>query len=119
MVNTNRSKLLDSGYYENETWGALHKAWKGYIIAKNKNEYDKLEHYASIIQKLQHELGLTVSSFHELGLSCLKFHSSQFNSKYPNNNSNKETEQEELLKDRNDDDEYFDEDFNIGDRFTS
>jgi hypothetical protein len=77
--------------------------------AKNKNEYDKLEHYASIIQKLQNELGLTVSSFHDIGLSALKFYSSQFISKYPNNNSNKETEQEEeLIKDRDD-----------GDRFTS
>jgi len=25
--------------------GALHKAWKGYVIAKNKDEYEKMEHY--------------------------------------------------------------------------
>jgi len=40
MANTNRSKLLDSFYFDNQTWGALHKAWKGYVIAKNKHEYD-------------------------------------------------------------------------------
>jgi len=40
MANTNMSKLLDSFYFDNQTWGALHKAWKGYVIAKNKHEYD-------------------------------------------------------------------------------
>lgn len=40
MANTNRSKLLDSFYFDNQTWGALHKAWKGYVNAKNKHEYD-------------------------------------------------------------------------------
>ena len=28
-----------------QVWGALHKAWKGYVIAKNKDEYEKMEHY--------------------------------------------------------------------------
>jgi len=42
--------------------GALPKAWKGYIIAKNNYEYDKIEYYASVIQKLQNEIGLTVTS---------------------------------------------------------
>ncbi|MFL6392930.1 MAG: hypothetical protein ACJ71E_12900 [Nitrososphaeraceae archaeon] len=41
MINTDRSKMLDSGFYENLVWVALHKAWKGYVIAKNKDEYDK------------------------------------------------------------------------------
>jgi len=66
MVNTDRSQLLDSFYYESQTWGALHKAWKGYIIAKNKDELDRLEHYAEVIQKLQDELGLPISSFETL-----------------------------------------------------
>lgn len=46
----------------------MHKAWKGYIIAKNKYEVNNLFHYAEIIQKLQTELGLQVSSFPSLGL---------------------------------------------------
>jgi hypothetical protein len=37
--------------------GALHKAWKGYVIAKNKDEYDKMLHYADIIQECQDDLG--------------------------------------------------------------
>src|SRR6266566_4905988 len=28
-----RGKLLDSGFYEDQTWGALGKAWLGYIIS--------------------------------------------------------------------------------------
>jgi hypothetical protein len=60
--------ILDSGWYDTQTWGALHKAWLGYIIAKNKGEYDKQIQYASIIQKLQKELHLEVSSFPQLRL---------------------------------------------------
>src|SRR5438445_353272 len=61
-----------------QTWGALHKAWKGYVIAKNKYEHDKIEYYASVIQNLQNELGLRVSSFHDIGMSALKFYSSRY-----------------------------------------
>ena len=53
-----------------KTWGALHKAWRGYAIAKNKYEYDNMKYYAAVIQKLQHELGLPVSSFHDIALSA-------------------------------------------------
>src|SRR5919106_6990754 len=69
MSGTSRSRVLDSCYHESQTWGALHKAWKGYIIAKNKDEFDRLYFYAEIIQKLQSELDLPVSSFPSLGLS--------------------------------------------------
>ena len=53
MTRTNRSQVLDSSYFESQTWGALHKAWKGYVIAKNKDEFELLEYYAGVIQKLQ------------------------------------------------------------------
>jgi hypothetical protein len=73
MVNTDRSKMLDSGFFENQVWGALHKAWKGYVIAKNKNEYDNMERYARIIQESQHDLGLPISSFDNIGRSATGF----------------------------------------------
>ena len=57
------SKLLPSGYYKNQAWGAMHKAWVGYMIAISKGEWDKEEYYAKIIQKLQRQLGLEVSKF--------------------------------------------------------
>jgi hypothetical protein len=65
--------MLDSGFYENVVWGALHKAWKGYVIAKNKGEDDKMKLYARRIQELQHDLGLEVSSFPNIGMSATSF----------------------------------------------
>jgi hypothetical protein len=73
LVNTDRSKKLESFFLENQVWGALHKAWKGYVIAKNKDEYDKMELYARRIQELQHDLGLEVSSFPNIGISPAGF----------------------------------------------
>lgn len=29
IINTGRVRTLDSGYYGNKVWGALHKAWRG------------------------------------------------------------------------------------------
>ena len=57
------SKMLHSGYYENQVWGALHKAWVGYNIAISKWELDNQIKYAKIIRKLQRDLGLGLSDF--------------------------------------------------------
>ena len=65
------SKMLPSGYYENQAWralqksawGALHKAWIGYNIAIGKWEFDNQIKYAKIIRKLQRDLGLELSDF--------------------------------------------------------
>jgi hypothetical protein len=64
---------INTGLYSNQDGmilklGALHIAWIGYIIAKNKGEYDRQIQYASIIQKLQKELNLEASSCPQLGL---------------------------------------------------
>jgi hypothetical protein len=64
--------MLDSFNFENQTWGALHKAWKGYVIAKNKDELNRMKYYAIVIQKLEHELGIKVSSFPEIDLLALE-----------------------------------------------
>ena len=61
-------RVLDSLHTENQTWGALHKAWKGYQIGLNKFEREKMRYYARVIQKLQNELGLPVSSFPDLDI---------------------------------------------------
>jgi hypothetical protein len=63
IIDTDRSKMLDSSFFENQVWSALHKAWKGYVIAKNKDEHDKMERYADIIQECQDDLGLQVVHF--------------------------------------------------------
>jgi hypothetical protein len=64
--------MLDSFHFENQTWGALHKAWKGYVVAKNKEEPDRMKYYAIVIQKLESELEIKVSSFPELDLLALQ-----------------------------------------------
>jgi hypothetical protein len=66
LASRNKLRLLDPFNFESQTWGALHKAWLGYIIGKNKFELDKMEHYARVIQKLQKELGLEISLFPDL-----------------------------------------------------
>ncbi|MFL6326897.1 MAG: hypothetical protein ACJ71I_05405 [Nitrososphaeraceae archaeon] len=73
MINTDRSKMLDSGFFENQAWGGLHKAWKGYTIAKNKGENEKMELYARRVPELQHGLGLPISSFDDIGMSAASF----------------------------------------------
>ena len=55
--------MLPSGYYENQAWGALHKAWVGYCIAISKWEFDKQIMYAKRIRRLQRDLGLELSDF--------------------------------------------------------
>jgi hypothetical protein len=61
-------RVLSSLHTENQTWGALHKAWKGYQIGLSKFELEKMRYYARVIQKLQNELGLQVSSFPDLNI---------------------------------------------------
>ena len=51
--------ILPSLYYENQTYGALNKSWLGFVIAKEKEEWDKLDMYARRIQKLERQLGRT------------------------------------------------------------
>ncbi|MFL6418172.1 MAG: hypothetical protein ACJ71P_01970, partial [Nitrososphaeraceae archaeon] len=140
-------KLLDSFFFENQVWGALHKAWKGYVIAKNKDEYEKMEHYARIIQESQHDLGLEVSSFPNIGKSALAFYSlraaqivqknnsnsgnnnndhnhtgnanqEQISEEYLTDNDHIDQYEQECLTDDNAYSEYFRDDYNEADRFT-
>jgi hypothetical protein len=123
MVNTGRSKMLDSGFFENQVWGALHKAWKGYTIAKNKGEDDKMEVYARRIQELQHDLGLEVSSFDNIGMSAADFlwetiqEENKLQEKEPSN-ENYQTDQYEQERFTDEQSEYFEDDENKSERFT-
>jgi hypothetical protein len=73
LTKSDNLHMLDSFHFENQTWGALHKAWKGYVIAKNKDELSRMKYYALVIQKLERELGIKVTSFPELDLLALEF----------------------------------------------
>ena len=68
MVNDFFSQILQEGFevwrsyitfwiFENQSWGALHKGWIGFIIVKEKLEWDKIEIYAKRIQHLEKRSG--------------------------------------------------------------
>jgi hypothetical protein len=93
-------------------------------------------HYADIIQECQDDLGLPVSSFHDIGKSALAFHSlpaAQIAQQNNSNDNNEEQTSEEYLSDNDQIDqyeqdrltddnaysEYFRDDYNKVDRFTS
>jgi hypothetical protein len=44
-------RILPSGYFEGQIRGALNKCWIGFVIAKEKREFDKIEIYARRINK--------------------------------------------------------------------
>ena len=94
------------------------------MIAKNKDEYEKMEHYARIIQELQHDLGLEVSSFDNIGMSATSF-LWQIVQENNNNQEEQEASDEEYQTDRYEQErfpdtysEYFQDDENKADRFT-
>ena len=61
-------RLLSSGFYEGQTYGALEKCWVGFVIAKEKWEWDKIDLYAKRIQNLERELGIEVTDFSDWGI---------------------------------------------------
>jgi hypothetical protein len=61
-------RILPSGYFESQTWGALHKSWVGFVIAKEKMEWDKIDLYAKRIQNLERELGIEITDFSDWGI---------------------------------------------------
>jgi len=90
LARRNKTRILDSFHFDSQTWGALHKAWKGYVIAKGKNEPDKLVYYARVIQKLERELGIKVIEFPDLNLEAFEDNDSE------NIPENEKTEEEQL-----------------------
>jgi hypothetical protein len=48
--------------------GALHRAWVGYVIAKDQDDYEKMRKYAIVIRKFQRRLNIAISDFPEIGV---------------------------------------------------
>lgn len=72
-------RMLDSGFYADQTYGALAKAWVGFMISKQNGDDDRMRYYAAVIQKLQKEMkGLDyrfkISSFPELQMMAAEFY---------------------------------------------
>ena len=49
-------------------WGALHRAWVGYIIAKSQDDYEKMRKYAIVIRKFERRLNIAINDFPEIGI---------------------------------------------------
>jgi hypothetical protein len=49
-------------------WGALHRAWVGYVIAKSEDDLEKMKKYAIVIRKFQRRLNIAISDFPEIGI---------------------------------------------------
>ena len=62
--------LAETGYayYDTQAWANLKKCWKGFIIANNNGDEEKMLYYAKGIMKFQKQLGLEVRVFPDLGL---------------------------------------------------
>jgi hypothetical protein len=50
-------------------WNALHRAWVGFVIAKNQYDYEKMRKYAIVIRKFQRRLNIEISDFPAIGIS--------------------------------------------------
>jgi hypothetical protein len=49
-------------------WGALHRAWVGYVIAKSQADLEKMRKYAIVIRKFQRRLNIAISDFFDIGV---------------------------------------------------
>jgi hypothetical protein len=49
-------------------WGALHRAWVGYVIAKSQEDKEKMRKYAIVIRKFQRRLNIAISDFLDIGV---------------------------------------------------
>jgi hypothetical protein len=49
-------------------WGALHRAWVGYVIAKSQDDYERMRKYALVIRKFQRRLNIAISDFLDIGI---------------------------------------------------
>jgi hypothetical protein len=49
-------------------WGALHRAWVGYVIAKSQNDLERMRKYAIVIRKFQRRLNIAISDFLDIGV---------------------------------------------------
>jgi hypothetical protein len=49
-------------------WGALDRAWVGYVIAKSQDDYEKMRKYAIAIRKFERRLNIAINDFPEIGI---------------------------------------------------
>ena len=63
----NGERILPSGFFEGQIWGAVDKCWLGFKIAQEK-EWDKTDLYAKRIQSIEKDLGKEITDFSDWGI---------------------------------------------------
>ena len=58
-----KNTMLPCGYTVAQSWAAVRKAWLGFIISRNNQNFDLMSKYASIIRKVQRQLGVQQTDF--------------------------------------------------------
>ena len=53
-------------------WGALDRAWVGYVIAKSQEDYEKMRKYAIVIRKFERRLNIAITIFQKLEFTDLR-----------------------------------------------
>lgn len=97
-------RLLECGYTDMETWGALRKCWRGYNISRSRIDLEKQVMYAESIQKLQKELGIEVTNFANIGVYAADVYDEDDdqNNELGDNNQEIEREDEQFVDDNRD-----------------
>jgi hypothetical protein len=49
-------------------WGALRRAWVGYVIAKSQDDEERMRKYAIVIRKFERQLNIAISDFPDIGV---------------------------------------------------
>src|SRR5215211_5476647 len=49
-------------------WGALDRAWVGYVIAKSQDDCEKMRKYAIVIRRFERRLNIAINDFPEIGI---------------------------------------------------
>jgi hypothetical protein len=49
-------------------WGALDRAWVGYVIAERQDDHEKMRKYAVVIRKFERRLNIAINDFAEIGI---------------------------------------------------
>ena len=87
--------MLDCGFTDKQTWGALQKCWVGYNISRSKLDLKNQVMYAERIQKLQKELGIEVTNFANIGVYAEDVYDEDDDENNQSADNNQEIEQQD------------------------
>ena len=87
--------MLECGFTDKQTWGALQKCWVGYNISRNNLDLKNQVMYAERIQKLQKELCIEITNFANIGVYAADVYEEDDDENNESAENNQETEQED------------------------